>query len=160
MKAKSVFAEAKKKVGLNQVQIADLAGMPKQSVTQMINVRESVTADVFFKVMDAMGIDVRFRVRKTGELIMADDNRAGICGKSDGVFYDKEESEKIASSFYADGENQYGPDGKAQELYVDRCGRYFVVEYSDDKDVNPRVRSVPELMATAFIRQYGTKGAE
>lgn len=158
MRAKEVFAAALKATNLTQSKVAKLVGMPEQSIGQMVNIRESVRADLFFDLLDAMGIDTLFYVRKTGEVLMKEKQHGRrVVGMSDGVIYDTKESQILASSFYADGENEFGPDGKAQELYVDRQNRYFVAEYSCNEGEKDRVRSVPSNMAAAFINQYGIK---
>ena len=157
MRAKEVFASALKATGMNQVQVAKLTGQPEQSIGQKINVRESVRANEFFDILDAMGIDIYFCVRKTGEVLMKDKTKHGrhVVGMSDGVIYNTNTAKILATSFYADGEHEYGPDGKAQELYIDSEGRYFMAEYSNVEGENDRVRSMPANMATAFIKQFG-----
>ena len=133
-----------------------LSGYPEQSIGQKINVRESIKADEFFELLEVMGVDTFFYVRETGAVLMKDmQHGRRVVGMSDGVIYDTKESQLLASSFYSDGKNEYGPDGKAQELYVDRENRYFVAEYSSDENERDRVRSVPSNMASAFIAQYG-----
>ena len=156
MRAKEVFAAALKATGLSQAKLAKMAGMPEQSIGQKINVRESIRADEFFELLDIMGISIVFFVKSTGEALLKESQHGKrVVGMSDGVIYDTKESQIVASSFFADGVNEYGPDGKAQELYVDKEGRYFVAEYSDEEDVKDRVRSVPSNMAEAFLKLYG-----
>ena len=156
MRAKEVFAAALKATHLSQAQVAKMTGMPEQSVGQKVNVRESVRANEFFDMLDAMGVDILFYIRETGEVLMKDPQHGRrVVGMSDGIIYDTDEAEILASSFYADGENEFGPDGRAQELYVDRENRYFMAEYSKNEAERDRVRSVPSNMATAFINQYG-----
>lgn len=156
MRAKEVLAAALKAKKLTQVQVAKIIGMPEQSLGQKVNVRESIKANEFFDLLDAIGIETVFIVKETGEVLMKDvKRRERVVGMSDGVAYDTKESTLVSSSFFADGKSEYGPDGKAQELYVDAEGRYFAAEYSSDVTFKPRVRSVPANMAEAFINQYG-----
>lgn len=142
---------------MTQVQVGEMMNQLPQSIGQKINVRESVRADEFFDILNKMGIDIMFYVRKTGEVLMKDPKKHGrqVVGMSDGIMYNTNEGTLLASSFYADGVNEYGLDGKAQELYIDKKGRYFVAEYSNEETDKGRVRSVPEFMANAFIKQYG-----
>ena len=156
MRVKELFAAALKATGMTQAQVAKLAGMPEQSVGQMINVRESVRADLFLELLEVMGIDTLFYVKGTGRVLLKDNkNGRRVVGMSDGIVYDTKESQILASSFFADGKNEYGEDGKAQELYVDRENRYFFAEYSCNEGERDRIRSVPKNVATAFINQYG-----
>lgn len=158
MRAKEIFAAALKAVGMSQAAVARKVGMPPQSVGQKINTRETITANEFFAILDAMGIGSYFYVKGTGEVLMRDASHGRrVSGFSDGVIYDTKDSTIVASSFFADGKEEYGPDGKAQELYRDRNGRYFVAEYTKDGSMRDRVRAVPDAMAEAFIQKFGIK---
>ena len=156
MRAKEVFAAALKEVGMTQKEAANLSGTTELRIGQRINMRETIHADEFFHILDSIGIDTVFYVRKTGALLVKEPKHGKrVTGMSDHVKYDTDAAHLLASSFYADGEHEYGDDGKAQELYVDREGRFFVAEYSCNEDEPDRVRSVPINMAIAFIKQYG-----
>lgn len=156
MRAKEIFAAALKATGMSQAEVARMTNQPPQSIGQKINVRESVRANEFFDILDAMGIDAFFSVRKTGEILMKEQRHGRhLFGVSDGVAYNTNDAELLASSFYADGTNEFGPDGRAQELYMDRKGRYFTAEYSNNEGERDRVRSVPANVAAAIIKQYG-----
>ena len=156
MRAKEVMQAALKATGLSQIKVASMVGMPEQSFGQKINVRETVKANEFFDILDKIGIETVFIVKATGKVLMKDTQYGErVVGMSDGVIYDTKESTLIATSFYGDGVNEFGPDGKAQELYVDNEGRYFVAEFTKGDTVKSRVRSVPVNMAEAFINQYG-----
>ncbi len=160
MRAKEVLAAALKAKKMSQAQVAKIVGMPEQSLGQKVNIRESIRANEFFDLMEAIGIDTVFIVRETGEPLMKERTHGErVTGMSDGVVYDTKESKIVASSFFADGKTEYGPDGKAQELYIDCEGRYFVAEYSNDPSVKPRIRAIPANIADAFINQYGISGS-
>ena len=112
-------------------------------------------ADEFLNLMDAIGVDVTFTVRATGEVLK--DHKPGqgrqVKGTADKVQYDTEAADALANSFFEDGVNEYR-DGEACELYVDRKGRYFMAEYHEDgKD---KIRPVSPSVAAAFIEKYGT----
>ena len=137
-------------------QAAEAKGVSTIALREKVIVRGSIKSDEFLSLMDLIGVNVHFFVKATGEqLTKKVKQRRRVVGMSDGVIFDTREAQIVASSFYADSENEYGPDGKAQELYVDRDNRYFVAEYSKDESIRDRVRSVPAHMATAFIKQYG-----
>lgn len=152
IKAKDVFKVCRQHVGMHQTEISRLVGMNEQSVSQMINVRQTVTADNFFRILDAMGIDVFFRVRNTGEIVYDScDKQHGISGKSDGVWYDTADSTLVSSAV---------DDIGITQLYVDEAGRYFIVEERKDATIEPKVKAIPALMALAFIERYGDQRIE
>lgn len=156
MRAKEIFAAALKARGLSQAQVARMSNMPEQSIGQKINVRESIRANEFFDLLEVIGVKAVFFIEETGEVLMKEPQHGRrVVGMSDGVIYDTKEGTLVASSFFADGVNEFGPDGKAQELYVDKEGRYFTAEYFKDETVKGRVRATPSDMATAFISKYG-----
>ena len=98
MRVKEVFAAALKATGMTQAQVAKLAGMPEQSVGQMINVRESVRADLFLELLEVMGIDTLFYVKGTGRVLLKDNkNGRRVVGMSDGIVYDTKESQILAA---------------------------------------------------------------
>ena len=125
LRPKEVFAAAMKATGMSQVEVARACGLPEQSIGQMINVRESVRADLFMQILESMGVETLFYVKETGEILMKDvQHGRRLVGMSDGVVYDTKEAEILATSFYANGEEEYGPDGVAQELYLAKNGKY------------------------------------
>jgi len=144
---------------MTQVKAAELYGMPEQSIGQKINTRESIQANEFFDLLDTIGIGVLFYVKETGEILLKEsENGRRVVGISEGVYYDTKKSKLLASSFLGDERNEFGPDGKAQELYIDKNGRYFMVECSNDENVKDRIVAVPNSIATAFINQYKIPG--
>lgn len=156
MRAKEVFDAAIKAKKMSIADVARLLNVNACELGQKINIRESVKANDFFEILDAIGVGVMFFMKDTGAVFLKDGRRTRrVVGVSDGVRYDTAEATLIATSFYADDEHEYGQDGKAQELYVDRENRYFIAEYSCNEGERNRVRSVPYNMATAFIKQYG-----
>ena len=161
MRAKEVFAAALKALNLTQAQVARMANMPEQSIGQKINVRESIRANEFFDLLDTIGVEAVFFIKETGEVLMKEPQHGRrLVGMSDRVIYDTNEGTLVASSFYADGENEYGPDGKAQELYIDKQGRYFTAEYFSEGPVKGRIRATPADMASAFISKFGVTNEE
>lgn len=158
LRAKEILAAALKATNLSQAKAAKKIGMPEQSLGQKINVRESVRANELFDILEAIGIGAVFFVKATGELLLTEEERGTrLVGVSDGVVYDTMNATLVSTSFFADGENEFGKDGRAQDLYIDGMGRYFVAEYCNDGSIQSRVRSVPVSMAEAFINMYGRK---
>lgn len=156
MRVKQIWTAATGKLNLTTAEVARMLNVSAQSLGQKVSVLETIKANDFFRILDTIGIDTCFYVRKTGELLVNEQKHGRrVTGMSDHVIYDTDDAHILASSFYADGEHEFGEDGRAQELYVDREGRYFVAEYSNKEDEPDRVRSAPANMATAFIKQYG-----
>lgn len=141
-----------------QAETAKRYGWSAQQLGQRMK-RNSLRADEFLELMDILGIDVVFSVRTTGEILKPHVNGHGprVVGMSDGVKYDTAASEPIADSFFEDGVHEYGPDNRAQELYIDREGRYFLAEYTLVPGEKNRVRSVPANVAEAFREKYKKK---
>ncbi len=141
-----------------QAATAKLYGWSAQQLGQRIK-RKTLRADEFMGIMDVLGIDVIFAVRETGEVLKAHVSGHGprLVGMSDGVTYDTDASEAVCNSFFEDGVNEYGQDDRAQELYIDKDGRYFMAEYTRVEGEKNRVRSVPASVAAAFIEKYGNK---
>lgn len=158
MTTREIMDAAMEATGLTQVAAAKKMNWTAQQLGQRF-IRESFKTDEFLKLMDVMGIDVKFIVRETGEELKKKVKGHGrrVRAMSDGVTYDTEMSEVLANSFYEDGINEYGIDGHAQELYIDKNGRYFLAEYSNVEGEKDRVRSIPGNIAAAFIEKYGTE---
>lgn len=156
VRAKEVLEAALAATGMNQSQLAKLIGTREQSLGQKVNIRESVRANEFFDMLEAMGIETQFVVKETGKMLFKSAHRR-VKGMSDNTLFDTKEASFVATSFYADGVNEFGPDGKAQDMYIDSEGRYFVAEYTDDP-AKDRVKAVPVNMAEAFIKIYGREG--
>lgn len=159
MRAKVVFADVIKSLGISQAEAARRAGMDINSLAQKINVRESIRADEFFELLESLGVDVTFTVKGTNTVL--DHKKTGhgrrVRGMSDGEKYDTKYSEALSNSFYVDGIHEYGEDGLAEELYVDQEGRYFFAEYNRDEPSRDRVRAVRSNIAVAFMEKYGSE---
>ena len=157
MTAKEVLMRITSTVQVTQKAIADMLGWDKQVLWSKL-ARDSLRFSEFMEIMDKLGIEVTYRIKETGEEIPIHTRGCGrrVKGKFDGVLYDTLKSEPIASSFFADGENEYDEQGEAQELYVDDCGRYFFAQYVRDDPKKDRIFVVPNSIAAAFIEKYGT----
>ena len=156
-------------LGIGYKEAEERYGCYRQCLEYKIKYRGSISANEFFEVMGVLGIETLFYMRKSDRTIDPETakeetkevkKKPRVMGMSDRVIYNTNEGTLVSSSFYADGKSEYGPDGKAQDLYIDKEGRYFAAEYSNEDGDKGRVRSVPYLMAIAFINQYGTKNNE
>lgn len=142
---------------MTQATAAEAIGMTPQQLNGKL-VRNTLRADEFLKLMDAIGIDIKYSVRDNGKDVRT---RAKGYGRHikcmvDRVIYDTDTSEVLANNFWADGENEYN-DGIALELYVDSEGRYFFAVYSSWESVKDCIRTVSGKDAAAFIEKYGTE---
>lgn len=155
MTAKEALMTALARTGHTQESAAKLIGWSSgQLVSQRLQ-RNSMRADELLTLMDAIGVDVTFTVRNTGEVLREHTSGHGrhVKGTVDQVLYDTAAADALSNSFYTDGVNEYTA-GEACELYVDKRGRYFMAEYHENgKD---RIRVVPASVAAAFIEKYGT----
>ena len=73
------------------------------------------------------------------------------------VIYNNVAATYVADNFYADGENEYGEDGYATELFVDKEGRYFFVDYHKDDPKQDEIRVTSKSAVDDFIEKYGKK---
>lgn len=156
MTAKEILTAAVKDLGITQADAAKEVGQTPQQLNGKF-MRNSLRADEFLEILDAIGIDVEYTVRSTGKKVRARANGYGrrVRCMVDRVIYDTAASEAIANNFWADGENEYN-DGKALELYIDRENRYFFAEYSSWEGVKDRICPVSAEDAATFIEKYGT----
>lgn len=157
VKSKEALAAALKETGKTQAEAATKIGWAPQQLSARL-MRNSLRADEFLDLMDAIGVDVTLTVRETGEVVKAHIAGAGrrVRKMVNKVIYDTAASDALANNFYADGVNEYG-DGKAMELYIDREGRYFFAEYTNWEGAEDRITPVSASDAAAFIGKYGTE---
>ncbi len=157
MTAKEILAAALKDLGMTQAEAARECGQTPQQLSGKLG-RNSLRADEFLEIMDAIGIDIEYRVRSNGKKVRARATGYGrrVRGMVDRVTYDTAASEVLANNFWADGVNEYN-DGKALELYIDKENRYFFAEYSSWEGVKDRICPVSASDAAAFIEKYGTE---
>ena len=139
---------------------AEILGIAPQRISYRVT-KDTMKAEELLRLLDALDLEIVLRDRTTGELVEVNDFRKGhgrhVRKMADRVTYDTEMSGAIANSFYEDGENEYGALGVAEELYLDRQGRYFIVEYNRDDPSKDRVSPVSANVAKAFIEKYGTE---
>ena len=157
MNAKDMLLAALRETKTTQAEAATKVGWMPQQLSQRI-VRNSIRADDFLSLLEAIGIEVTLTVRDTGDPVRVYVKGAGRRVKAmvDRVTYDTAASNAISNNFYADGVNEY-TDGKAMELYIDKEGRYFFAEYSNWEGGKDRISPVSAAEAAAFIEKYGTE---
>lgn len=144
-------------VGMNQADAAEKLGWKPQQMSQKL-VRDSLRASELFKLMDAIGVEIVFKLKETGEAlnIRLVGHGHRMKGMADRVIYDTAASGALSNSFYADGVNEYDENGEAQELYIDQQGRYFFAEYNAADPGKEKIRATQASVAAAFIEKYGT----
>lgn len=157
MNAKDMLLAALRETKTTQAEAATKVGWMPQQLSQRI-VRNSIRADDFLSLLEAIGIEVTLTVRDTGNPVRVYVKGYGRRVKAmvDRVTYDTAASNAISNNFYADGVNEY-TDGKAMELYIDKEGRYFFAEYSNWEGGKDRISPVSAAEAAAFIEKYGTE---
>ena len=145
--------------GYSQTEVAQIIGSTKQNLNNKIT-SGSIRADDWMKILDAIGIDVVFVDRETGAVLPATEitYKRGYGpptkGVFDGVKYDTQKADAISNTFFLDGKNEYC-NGRAEELYLDRNGRYFIVAYKENG--KSKITAVSPMIAAAFVEKYGNK---
>lgn len=117
--------------------------------------RDTIGATEFIELLEANGASVIIVNKKTGERIYPYVQGHGepAKGMSDYVHYDTATSYALSNTFFENGVTEYDKYGKAQELYIDREGRYFFVNY--EKNKRPKIRGTTPATALAFMEKYG-----
>ena len=156
MKSKDVISAALKEIGISQAEGAKSIDWSPQRLSRKI-VEGTLRADDFLRLMDAIGVDVEFKARSSGNVIKARIAGAGrrVRCMVNKVIYDTAASDALANNFFADGVNEY-TDGRARELYVDKEGRHFFAEYSTWEGQKDLIIPVGANEAAAFVEKYGT----
>lgn len=157
MTSRELMDAALVKTKTTQAGLARQMGWTPQNFNLRLN-RNSIRADEFLAIMDALGVDVTFTMRESGEILKPHVRGHGrrLCGNCDKITFDTAAAEAISNSFYEDGVNEFNADGEAAELYVDSEGRYFMAEYHMDSSKD-RLRTVQSSVAAAFVEKYGTQ---
>ena len=143
------------KVTQNEAAVA--AGFTKQALsTKMVN--RTMKVQDWVRILDSIGVDVAIINKKNGKQIRLLNGTKStsdrVKGISDGIKFDTENADFLASSFYADGKNEY-TDGIAEELYVDTSNNYFLVYHYEEDEKKPKIRVVSKNVADAFVEKYG-----
>lgn len=156
MTSREALVASCKAVGITQVGMANKIGWTAQKLNGRFS-RNSLRADEFLEMLDAIGIEVTYTVRSSGQPISAHTQGAGrrVRGMVDHVNYDTASSEALANNFYVDGIHQF-EGGTGMELYKDSDNRYFFAEYSDIEGIKDRICPVTAEVAATFIEKYGT----
>ena len=132
---------------------------PNQFSYRMAN--NTVRVELLIEILDKIGYDLALIDRRTGETIPIVTFRKGhgrrVKNMFNHVLLDTNSSGALANSFYADGENEYNEDGTAEELYVDKRGRYFITKYYRDDPSQDKNKTVTADVAREFIQKHGTE---
>lgn len=158
MNANRLLRAALEAVGSDQSKASEKMGWTKNKLYGLIH-RDTLRANDFLAIMDAIGVDVILKDRETGKTISERITGLGPRVKQmvDFVKYDTANADAMATSFYADGVNMYNDEGKATELYLDADGRYFFAEYTNWEGGKNRISPTTPEIAAAFIQKYGTE---
>lgn len=148
---------ALKETAITQAEAASRIGWTPQRLSARLT-RNTMRADDFIELMDAIGVDITLTVHDTGALIKPHIQGAGrrIRAMVNKVIYDTNYADALSNNFYANGVDQY-VDGRAIELYIDREGRYFFAEYTNLDGVKDRITPISAGDAATFIERYGTE---
>lgn len=116
---------------------ADMIGIGKKRLYQQ-NSAGTLRSDTMLQMVDAMGFDVAFRNRETGEVWLYKEPHGKLEGSSQYKRYNTASARPLAY----DGEIELFSSGQD----------YFFADYK-----NGRVKAVPESVAKPFIDRYGAK---
>ena len=156
MTPQEVIEAALTKRALTQQEIAVKRGLTPQALGQKI-LKDTLRASEFLDILDNLDIEVNYTLKEDGQPLKF--RRAGhgrrTKGMSNSLKFDTMYSDALANTFYADGVNEYGEDGVAQELYIDKDGRYFIVEYNQDDPEKDKIHAVHSNIASAFVNSFG-----
>ena len=162
MEVRDIFDTLKPHLNETYVSMAAKVGWSKQQLAQKFKTN-SLRVNDLYDLMEANGVEILYRIKKTGEIFMVDPTllkRKGYGKHTVGVVnrvrYNTGTSNALSNSFYADGENEFDSNGEAQELYIDKSGRYFFVNYRKDEE-NGSIQPTTAAIAKAFIEMYGTQ---
>lgn len=151
---KDLFRKIIGERGVSAYELSRRFGLNEQSLTQKIVQRETIQANEFFNVLESIDVTVTFYDSKTGDVLLSrDKSRKDVSGMSDFRNYNTAKSVLVTSSYDTHG---FGPDGKGVDLYVDKEGYYFIVEYTEGEEKG-RIRAVPVHVANALIDEFGVR---
>lgn len=158
MKAVDSLAVALRATNTTQAEAAARVGWVPQQLSSRIT-RNSLKADEFLEILEAIGVEVVFVDKSTGLAINLASPKRRVKKMVNRVIYNNVAATYVADNFYADGENEYGEDGYATELFVDKEGRYFFVDYHKDDPKQDEIRVTSKSAVDDFIEKYGKKNA-
>lgn len=155
--SKQVLDLAMNQTGKTFNDLAEVIGWNGPRLCGRVN-RASLTSDDFLTLLESMGIEVKFINTATGKELRQTVKGHGraLKGMSNGVIYDTAQSDALSNNFYEDGVNEYDKNGSAVELYLDREGRYFLAEYSNNGETG-KINAIPPAVAVSFLEKYGTE---
>ena len=132
VKATNLILTAIKKRGATQKRLADVLGISPQNFNKKLK-NDTLSAKDFFIVIEALGLDVSFHDKGTGEEIK--ERKTGVLPRVlmvvDGIKYDTFKADALCHTETL--------NGWMMELYRDFRGRYFVVHWTDWDGVKPSI---------------------
>ena len=153
MNGRALLDAALNDLGITYKEAAEKIGWSKCKISNKL-VHDTLRASELLHLLEANGIGVMLVNKNNEEVIYPYSYGHGepYAGRDGTILYDTTKAYALSNTFYADGEHEY-TDGKAEELYVDKEHRYFIVHY--EKGKRPYIRGVRESIARAFIEKYG-----
>ena len=157
LKINDVLEAALKSVGKTQADAAHALGLTPRQFSQR-KVNGTLRAADFLEILDAMGIDIKYYVRSSGEEIRLNKKGYGrrVRQMVNTVIYDTNNASAICNSFWADGIHEY-TDGQAKELYLSADGTYFLAQYNTYEGVKDRILPISAKEAGDFMEMYKNK---
>ncbi len=156
MTAKEILEAVLRDTGTSKSAAAAKIGLLPQAFSSRLRMK-TLRADDFLELMEALGVEVTYTIKETGEAIRIRIPGAGrkVRKMVNGIIYDTSASSALSNNFYSDGLNEY-TDGMARELYKDSENRFFFAEYSTLDGVKDRIIPITANDAAEFIKKYGT----
>lgn len=154
MKAVDALAVALRETNTTQAEAAARLGWVPQQLSSRL-VRGSLKADEFLDILEAIGVEITLTSKETGRVINLTILKRRVKKMVDRVIYNNVAATSVANNFYADGENEFGEDGYATELFVDKEERYFFVDYHAEDPKKDKIRVTSKSAVDDFIEKYG-----
>lgn len=160
MVTRDILDTALGRAHLTQNDAAAAVGLtPNQLSYKMAN--NTMRVELLIEILDKLGYDLALVDRSTGNTVPVVTFRNGhgrrVKNMFNHVLLDTKVASALSNSFYEDGEHEYREDGTAEELYVDKRGRYFITKYHADDPEKDQSKTVSASVAKEFIERYGTE---
>jgi transcriptional regulator with XRE-family HTH domain len=150
MTAIEIIRAALKERKKTQKSLALELGVSPQNFNKKLT-NNTISAREFFQAMDAMGYDVIYQNKTTGEAIKIKERKPGVIPRVSMVVnqirYDTFKADALCHT-----EIQ---DGWLMELYRDFQGRFFIVHWTEWENVNPSVSPCEMEYAKSFYENHG-----
>lgn len=164
IKANDILNIALKEMGVTKKDVSEKIGWVNNQLWGRM-ARNTLKVDELIMILDTIGMDLALVRRDTGEIMQLDKSSIRtqfikgygppIMRHVNKVAYDTERASALSNNFFSDGVHEYN-NGKAEELYVDSKGRYFLAEYYEKPEDRDRIIPISAELAAVFIEKNGT----